>query len=56
MFAAQIFISALAYPFAVWWLRRFFRERLGIEQNVGMLVFLLASIVSWAVAEIVGRL
>ena len=56
MFAAQIFISALVYPFAVWWLRRFFSERLGIEQSVGVLVFLLASIVSWAVAEVVSRL
>ena len=53
---AGLVVSILVYPFAVWWLRRFFSERLGIEQNVGVLVFLLASIVSWAAAEVVGRL
>lgn len=56
MFAAQFVISVLVYPFAVWWLRRFFSERLGIEQNVGVLVFLVASVVSWVAAEAVGRL
>lgn len=49
-------VSILFYPAAVWWLRRFFSERLGIEQNVGVLVFLLASILSWLAAEAVGRL
>lgn len=49
-------VSILVYPFAVWWLRRFLRDRLGMEQNVGALVFLLASIVSWAAAEVAGRL
>ena len=49
-------VSILVYPFAVWWLRRFLRDRLGMEQNVGVLVFLLASIVSWAAAEVAGRL
>lgn len=53
---AGLVVSILVYPFAVWWLRRFFSERLGIEQNVGVLVFLLASVVSWAAAEVVGRL
>ncbi len=49
-------VSVVVYPFAVWGLRRFFTERLGLEQNIGFLVFLLASVISWLAAEAVGRL
>lgn len=50
------FVSVVIYPFAVYGLRRFFTERLGMESNIGILVFLLASVVSWLAAEAVGRL
>ncbi|MGC9163846.1 MAG: hypothetical protein ACP5F9_09930 [Thiomonas sp.] len=50
------FVSLIVYPFAVYGLRRFFVERLGMENNIGFLVFLLASVVSWLAAEAVGRL
>ena len=53
---AGFIVSILVYPFAVWGLRRFFTERLGMENNIGFLVFLLASVVSWVAAEAVGRL
>lgn len=49
-------VSVVVYPFAVWWLRRLFSERLGLERNVGFLVFLLASVVSWVAAEAVGHI
>lgn len=53
---AGFFVSLIIYPFAVYGLRRFFTERLGMESNIGFLVFLLASVVSWVAAEAVGRL
>lgn len=49
------FVSIVVYPFAVYGLRRFFTERLGMVSNIGFLVFLLASVVSWLAAEAVGR-
>lgn len=48
---AGFIVSILIYPFAVWGLRRFFTERLEMENNIGFLVFLLASVVSWVAAE-----
>lgn len=51
-----LIVSVIVYPFAVWGLRRFFSERLGLEQNIGFLVFLLATVISWLAAEVVGRL
>lgn len=53
---AGFFVSLIIYPFAVYGLRRLFTERLGMESNIGFLVFLLASVVSWLAAEAVGRL
>ena len=53
---AGFFVSVIIYPFAVYGLRRFCAERLGMEDNSGFLVFLRASVVSWLAAEAVGRL
>ena len=53
---AGFLVSVVVYPFAVWGLRRLFTEGLGLEQNIGFLVFLLASVVSWLAAEAVGRI
>ncbi|WP_298289138.1 hypothetical protein [Thiomonas sp.] len=53
---AGFFVSLIVYPFAVYGLRRFFVERLGMESHIGFLVFVLASVVSWLAAQAVGRL
>ena len=53
---AGFFVSLIIYPFAVYGLHLFFTERLGMESNIGFLVFLLAIVVSWVAAEAVGRL
>ena len=52
----NLVISTIAFFIAAWYLNRYLDEReIGKGMTRGMLVFLLASLASWGVGELVDR-